>query len=579
MQRLKAPFAGALAALCTTLVFTGGAAARAPELALRHVRLELPGAPAAIVPADLDGDGRQDLVVAVAYTEWDQIGIEESTEMDAVAGLVEVLTIVPALMDRRELFVFLADGAGGYTTAVAGLPLPPSILSLEAGPAGWPVVALTDDGIAELALIGAGQAAFKPRLADRPVLARTGTFVPGLDLVRDLDGDGRDDLLLPARDDFALYLGDGDGLAETPASRLRLPRREPRAGQHRARSRMVHHYPLPEIRDVDGDGRPDLLLPDRGDGWRYFHVLRNAGGGRFAEAVALADGGPPREDGDEEDDDKDESSAGDEDASDEDDDEDPDGEGEVVYFGDLDGDGRAEYVVQQDLADDDAGFRQEMREAKRPPFHYRLYRSGGDLTMAAAPYTEFEATGYTFTGDDESDIYIPGGFQDLDGDGRQDLISLTLDFSLMQAVRVLATHSISIGLDFHVWCQGEGGGFRAVPGLDLSGKFKLNLDDLKIRQLSQFGGDFDGDGKADFVQLGRGRKVTIHRGREGCAYPPDPDLTVHLEEEPLDLSLVRIDDFDADGLTDLVVIQPQRTSDPEVTPPVRLDLYLSGGER
>ncbi|MEM7356170.1 MAG: hypothetical protein AAF657_35470, partial [Acidobacteriota bacterium] len=239
------------------------------------------------------------------------------------------------------------------------------------------------------------------------------------------------------------------------------------------------------------------------------------------------------------------------------------------------GDGVAEVVTQRSLAGDEDGMRKEMREAKRPPFRYRLFRTLGDLSMAPEPYLEFNATGYAFDGD--SDTPVPGGFQDLDGDGRQDLVTLTLDFSLMQAVRVLTTRRISIGLDFHVWCQNASGEYRAVPGLDLSGKFKLDLNNFKVGQLSQFAGDFDADGKADFVQMGRGRDVTIHRGREGCVYPPEPDLLIRLKEEPRDLKLVQVRDFDADELTDLLVIQPQKVTEPGVTPPVRLDLYLSGG--
>ena len=136
---------------------------------------------------------------------------------------------------------------------------------------------------------------------------------------------------------------------------------------------------------------------------------------------------------------------------------------------------------------------------------------------------------------------------------------------------------IGIGLDFHVYCQDGAGQFREVPGMDLSGKFKINLKNLQLGQLSQFGGDFDGDGRVDFLQIGRGRTVTIHRGQDGCRYPSQPDLTVKLEDPPLDLSLVRVLDLDGDGLSDLMVIQPDREPEPGVSAPVRLDLYLSRG--
>ncbi len=533
-----------LVAVVVLLLLAGAAgAARKDRLELRYQPIELPGAPSAILPADLDGDGRQDLTVVVAYTQWHQIGIEESAEMDDVDGLVEVLTIVPSLIDRRELRVFLAEN-GGYR-ALAPMELDRSVLSLEVGPPGLPIVALTDDGISALRLVG-GRPVLEPVLRDRPVLARSGTFIPDLGLGHDLDGDGGQDLLFPTADGAAVYLGRDGGLEAEAQARLEWPV----DGDNRGR--LSHHYPLPEVRDVDGDGLVDLILLEEDSGWQRFHVLRNLGGGRFAEAVAF---GEEDEEEEEEEDEVD---------------------WELVYFGDLDGDGVAEWVTQEELADDDAGMRKEIRQAKQPPFRNRLYRSGADLAMASEPYLTFDVTGYSFdTSDDEDEIRLPGGFQDLDGDGRSDLVTLTLDFSLMQAVKILTTHRISIGLDFHVWCQDAEGRFRAIRGLDLSGKFRLDLDDLRIGQMSQFAGDFDADGKADFVQMGRGRDVTIHRGREGCVYPPDPDLKIRLKEEPKDLQLVRVEDFDGDRLTDLIVIQPQKVTEPGVTPPVRLDMYLS----
>ncbi len=562
-----------LVSLILAAALTADAAPR-ERLDLRPVSLELPAAPAAIIPADLDGDGRRDLVVAVAYTEWDQIGIEESARMDDVegvrpAGLVEVLTIVPALQDRREVRLFLA-GETGYRPA-AVLELDRSVLSLAAGPEGLPAVALTDDGLSALVLEG-GALVLEPLLADRPVLAGSGTFVPELEMVHDLDGDGREDLLLPAADGAAVYLAAEDRLR--PAARLQL------AEDRLARWGEVRHYPLPEVRDVDGDRRPDLVMAHHQRRWELFHVLRNAGSGRFETIGPLADGRPCRNEAclaQDEDKDEDEDQA-----EEEEEDADEVRHPEIIFFGDLDGDGRAEYVTQEELTDDDAGWRQEIKEAKNPPFLYRFHRARPDLSIAPQPYHELRAVGYSFAGEggdgEEEEIRLPGGFQDLDGDGRLDLVALTLDFSLLQAVRILTVQSLSIGIDFHLWCQDTVGRFRPVSGLDLSGKFRLRLDDLRLGQLSQFAGDFDGDGRADFVQMGRGKTVTIHRGRAGCSYPAAPDLTIELAEPPRDLGLVQVRDLDGDGLTDLLIIQPQRVDEPGVTPPVRLDLYLSGGE-
>lgn len=539
-----------LVGLCLLLSGTSSVpAVQKSRLSLHYHSVDLPGVPSAIVPADVDGDGLEDLTIVVTYTEWDQIAVDDWVTMDDVEGLVEVMTIVPALFDRRELLILLGRGGGRYEPAAEPWPLDESVLSIEAGPPGVPVMALTEEGLAAVGLVqtnGEIELSMTPVLSERPVLAGTGVFLPALDLVHDVDADGVDDVLFPAADRMAIYLSGAEGLR--PAGRVPLPGDDLDAGRE-----LVRRYPLPRVEDVSGDGLPDLVVPHHDKMWAEFWVLVNGGDGEFSQPIeplrssperALRDGGGVRM-------------------------------APVVHFGDLDGDGLAEFVTQEDMSAEDAGWRKELKEAKRPPFLFRLHRARSDLSMDPVPYEEFRALGYAFEGDDE--IQLPGGFQDLDGDGRQDLVTLTLGFSVLQAVRILTTHSISVALDFHVWCQDASGKFEPVKDLDLSGKFRIDLDNMRLGRLSQFAGDFDGDGRADFVQLGRGRQVTIHRGREGCTYPVQPDLEIELREEPKNLALVRIEDFDGDGLTDLLVVQPQPGRESTSTLPVRLDLYLSEG--
>ncbi len=547
--------------LCST-----AADARRERLDLRLTSVNLPGAPSTVVSTDLDGDGLRDLVVAIAYTEWDQLAVEESTQMDNIEGLVEVLTIVPALTDRRELRVFLGTEDGSFRALDHVLPLEKDILALERGFRAVPLVAVTDRGISALRLEN-GRLRFEPLIEDRPVLAGSGNFVPRLGMTHDLNADGRNDLLFPSTDGAAVYLATDTTYSQIAAAHLALPTDRRSAGH-----RLTRFYPMPEVRDVDGDRRPDLVFRDTENGL-VFHVMRNlltadAGQGGFAPSAEPLSLPNPKACN------STETSRDSENSEDE-----PCSpfHPDFAYFGDLDGDGRAEYVTQESMETEDAGARQEVKEAKRPPFRYQLFHSRDDLSAEPQPYATFEALGYTFnTNSDDNSITIPGGFQDLDGDGRQDLLALTLDFSIFQAVRVMTTHTISIGLDFNIYCQQPDGGFRAVTGLDLSGKFKIDLDNVQMRQISLFDGDFDGDGRADFVQLGRGRTVSIHRGREGCDYPNKPDLILKLEEEPRNLALVNIEDYDADGFSDLMIVQPNKIEEAGVTPPVRLDLYLSG---
>jgi hypothetical protein len=525
-------------------------AARPSALGLRPLSLDLPGAPAAVVPADVDGDGRTDLVVAVAFNQWSQIEITESTTMDDVEGLVEVLTIVPSLLDRREVRVYLARPDGTYAQAGA-VPLPLSVLSLDAGPPGAPVVALTDQGVSVLRLDASGAPHLAPLINDPPVLAGTGNFLADLGLVRDLSGDGIADLLLPARDGLAVYLGGPRGLSTQAAARFAVP-----GESWRSTGDLERRYPLPTIQDVTGDGRPDLVFRDPVKRWEMVRVRRNNGGGKFLPPIEMKLGGE---------DDKGPS---------------------PVFFGDLDGDGVAEVVNQQSFEKEDAGLRESMKEVREPKSRLDFRRVGKGLQRIDAPHRSLEITGHAFGGGDAEsssgnsvsvDAGFPGGFQELNGDGRMDLVTITMDLTVPKIMGSLATKRLTIGLDFHVWCQQGDGGFRKVPGLDLSGKFRVNFNDLRVSQLSLFSGDFDGDGRGDFVQLGRGRTVTIHRGRPDCGFPNVPDATVQLREEPRDIALVRIRDLDGDKRSDLMVLSPRAAAEPGMAPPVRLDLYLSGG--
>ena len=54
------------------------------SLELRSYSLDLAGPPSTVLSPDLDSDGIRDLVVALAYTEWNQIGFEESETMNKV---------------------------------------------------------------------------------------------------------------------------------------------------------------------------------------------------------------------------------------------------------------------------------------------------------------------------------------------------------------------------------------------------------------------------------------------------------------------------------------------------------------
>ena len=552
-----------LVALLVALVgaLPAGAPGRAADLPFSRLTLTLPGAPSELLASDLDGDGRRDLVLFVAWASWGEVGVEEEMHLDEVAGLVAVMTVVPAMLDRREIRVHPGLANGGFAVEPWRLEVGPGVHALAHGPSFAPLLALTDEGVAALRLTpGDGETRrelqITPLVAEPPVLAGSDVFVPRLPFTASLDGNGEPDLPIPVDGGVAVHLAAGDRFIDT--GMLELPADDPRPKD----GALVRNYPLPLPRDLDADGRPDLLIAHPRRGWDEATAYRNLGGGRFGPPLPLARGIAR------------ESAA-----------QPAEGEAtrpgvEVLFLGDLDGDTRAEALaVERREPGDEASLRQNLDYARRPPARFRVHRLDGALAAVATAAVELATEGHFV--DDGEEAGLSSGLLDLDGDGRLDLVTLTLDFSVLQAARVLATKRISIGVDFLVHCQQPDGRFRPVTGLDLGGKFELDLDDLKIGRLSQFAGDFDGDGRLDFLQLGRGRRATIHRGAAGCRYPKKPDFEVELVTAPLDLALTRVDDWNGDGRSDLAVVRPgvpparRASAAASAAPDIALDLYLS----
>ena len=67
-----------------------------------------------------------------------------------------------------------------------------------------------------------------------------------------------------------------------------------------------------------------------------------------------------------------------------------------------------------------------------------------------------------------------------------------------------------------------------------------------------------------------------HRGQPGCHYLAEPDLLLELEEEPQDLELIRVADYDGDGRSDFSIMRLLPATSADVSSPVQVDFYLSG---
>ena len=413
MRALRGSFAWPRLLLGACLAFAGPLAAAPAQLALAHQRLELPGVPVLTLAVDLDRDGRRDLAVVVASTSWGEVGIEEPMQVDDEGTFVDVLTVVPTVLDRRELLLFRGT-ASGYAAEALRFELPTSVHAVAAGPPAAPLVAWTDDGVAEIVLAGGATAegsavpelALVPRVAARTIFAGSTSFLARSGLIDDLDGDGDADLLVPVAGGLEVHLSTPEGVSATAASLVTPPetkrRRPPSAagvmpsrsgGARTGKGRSAVRVLLPQVVDLNGDHRPDLLYRDTaaaGDGVR---VRLGLGEGRFGAAFDPLPGwsetatpSTPAPAADQ----KDAPSR------------------EVVWLGDLDGDGQAEVVTSEDIPNAKDSMRAELAEAKRPNARIRVHALGTDGRWTPAPKAEFTVEGYVFEG---------GGGDDDEGDG------------------------------------------------------------------------------------------------------------------------------------------------------------------
>jgi len=565
-----------------------------------------------MISADVTADGVEDLVVVVVYTDWADVATFEETQYDGIEGMVEVMNVVTSLTDHRELRVYPGlDSRVGYGDPLPALDLDTSVHALAAGHPRVPLVAITDAGIAGVRFDRENPdqpLGLKPLVEGASLFTGTAKFFASLDFLVDLDEDDIPDILLPTEDGWTTFQGTADGFHPEP-QHIPLPPEPAEEESEEAEgdsdesdedsapddpdsddesedgSSERKPTRLPKVRDLNGDGLPELSLVSI-EGARRAIVYRNRGDLRFDDPIVYDIVDETRE--------ADPTDESPEHATDESIDTSEEGaEGdpvvEYVYFGPLERGGPAYAVTRTELARwDDTTMSEALEQAKRPPYAYAGREIREDLTLGP-PADLLEAIGYTFEGGDEKEsdgdddhdieIRLPAGFQDLDGDGREDLVSIGLEFSIVPLItRALITQSIKLTMDFFVWCQLDDGSFRQVPGLDLSGKFKFNFRKNLLRHLSQFAGDFNADGRADFIQLGRGKRATIHAGGPDCTYPNEPSTTIRFEKKPMHLGFVRVLDLNRDARSDLYVVHPHSKPKKGAQTPVRVDLYFSQSE-
>lgn len=488
------------------LIWLATAASAQEQGPFERIKLEFPGFIQDHLLRDLDGDGRLDILVvhgAPGDNEDHRLGI--------------CLQRAEAAFDPCTIF-----------------DLPEEARALDAGPldgnVGAELVVLTTEGARVTSFVDGRFGALRT-LTDRPNLfAGSEPGVPRpLDLLFDLDGDGREELLLPSLEG-PVWVREG-GPPHTFASPASVGYQlTARAGDINGflrddfQARITTRQQTPDlfVEDFDGDGRLDVItLRDN-----VISVFPQAADGSFPATPSRS---------------LERSSLEDEEAATE-------FTGEAATFSQLDGDGHADLVLMK------WGSSEERTRMDRS-----IYFSRADGSLPEVPDQQVRS----------ESVFPDFDIRDLNGDGRRDLVVPFFHFAPAQAVRVVTQNSIK--LQFRIFLMGENGRYaqgegKAFAKVDRRVALDYHLDILKlvfgnqarptgrIAPLLDFGADFNGDGYADLAADDGSDRLRIYWGNAEADYASSPDLVVPFEST-LSYDLV---DADGNGKTDVIAYHGTR---------------------
>ena len=414
-----------------------------------------------------------------------------------------------------ELAVFSPDVAGRLPVRPSRLlELPADLVGFDVGPAPGPAAPgdalylLTpsallrwDAGGERLERVLEIASVYRVRPSGGPVR---------IDFLRDADGDGKEDLVLPGFDAYRVALFSGGSFG--PVRSL------PVVARMRIDGGAFVYSPVPlELADVDLDGRPDaffveddslVVLPavaaERPPPARRLPLgfaLRDARtSGTVIEAGGTGDAGPDRT---------------------------------VLAIADLDGDGLVDVLARTSAGSGLFGRRYALEL-------WRGRRRSRGVGFPAAPDCRIE-TGLPVA---------PPTIADLDGDGRLDLSFGSIDLGLGSLVSALLTGSISIHVSFHRMAENRCYAEEPSASERLRVEFDLSTGRSSVPVLRL--ADLDGDGRADLV-VGEGEdRLSIRSGAGSDDLFAATAATVEVPL-PADGQLVTASDLDGDGRDDLVV--------------------------
>jgi hypothetical protein len=421
---------------------------------------------------------------------------------------VLVISVLESAPQERRYVSFLPVDR---SRAASPVELPPAVVAVDAAELGLaPGPELVWLSAGELRVVSASGETLRSEPIDPPLPLPARTWeLARSELVQDWDSDGRLEALLPSAAGARLHpLAAGD-TAQTLALPLIADYGSPSLDNWFRPGFLwgLVSWPMLSLADDDGDGRKDLYAANR-----FELLVFRAGPQGLPSAASTRRPFPPFT---------------------------PDEERRhtastlLAFARDLDGDGRAELVVHRMVGN-------LMRSHATTTVH----ENGGDgPDPRAAPRARLESKGGT------SAIEL----EDVDGDGRVEVLEAHIPFGVVQAVRMLTLGRLEVRLRVRALPTEAGAPALETWRDDVT--FPFDYESSRVLGLMPHTKtDWNGDGLRDLCWGDGSGKLRFRLG-EARAGGPGYGAVVATLELPVSGDLVSAD-LDADGLPDLVAHDP-----------------------